>query len=140
MYETVMCTPHSVEVGVGNLATDAYIYQATVPNSTACNNDVPFLMKSEDCHTETHGFTDSRFISCVLAHRRYHNEMREYISKAQRLPLRGCPDDKPPRKAALLAAAFALSLQSRPTELKAPTYGDGKPDVPVCVPRDSAKQ
>jgi hypothetical protein len=38
---------------------------------------------------------------------------------------------------ASLAAAFAVSLPSRPNELdslqKAPPYGNGKPDVPVYV-------
>jgi hypothetical protein len=56
------------------------------------------------------------------------------LNKTQRLPPRHCSDDKPPWKRDMLAAALAVSLSSRPTEVgsqqKTPPYGDGKPRFP----------
>jgi hypothetical protein len=63
-------------------------------------------------------------------------------SKAQRSSPRGCSDAKPKRKTALLVAALAFLLPTRPTELDAyqiaSPHGDGK--GLVCVQQDSAME
>jgi hypothetical protein len=58
------------------------------------------------------------------------------LSETQRLPLRGCSDDKPPRRTDLLTA-LAVSLLSRPTELDSQLRHllmEMVNQIPLCVP------